>query len=215
LSGEGFVKMKPFYRGYKGKLVHCSEAADPFDTYKSHGIAEIINRFSGDGGAQYSTIQISELPVASWTENYKKYLMDLEEAEQIENVNNMSSDIDVAFTFDVMHKDRPSKKKGGGRKANSNNANTSESASGSTSPQRATAKKFKKKIYFGGTLDEVFLKDIKMILHFRVRIWFCLMRMRRLKNMRMWSKYCKNSMIVDYECMALGRRHCCLRWSTL
>merc|ERR1712048_407478 len=138
LSGETMIKMKPFYRGFKGEIVRVSEDSDQFDTYKTHGIAEIINTFNGEGGEQYSTIQISELPVCSWTEQYKKYLMDLEEAEQIENVNNMSSDIDVAFTFDVMHKVRPSKK-GRTKNSNNNNNNDAQSNSGSTSPQRANA----------------------------------------------------------------------------
>merc|ERR1712228_461386 len=77
----------------------------------------------------------------------------------IENVNNMSSDIDVAFTFDVMHKTKPAK----GKKANSNNSNNAESNSGSTSPQRGNAKKKStKKIYFGGSLDAEFLKEMKL-----------------------------------------------------
>merc|ERR1712228_603743 len=162
LSGETMLKMHPFYRGFKGQIICLSESTDVYDTYKTHGIAEIINTFNGEGGAQYSTIQISELPVCQWTEQYKKYLMDLEEAEQIENVNNMSSDIDVAFSFDVMHKIKPSKK-GRGKSNNHNNGSNADSNSGSTSPQRGNAKKFKKKIYFGGTLDDVFLKDMKLI----------------------------------------------------
>merc|ERR1712048_865522 len=92
--------------------------------------------------------------------------MDLEEAEQIQNVNNMSSDIDVAFSFDVMHKTKPPKQKRGGRGNNSNNSNANNntaSNSSSTSPQRANAKKFKKKIYFSGSLDDQFLKDMKLL----------------------------------------------------
>jgi len=162
LNGETILKMKPFYRGFKGQIICSSESTDVYDTYKTYGTAEIINTFNGEGGAQYSTIQISELPICQWTEQYKKYLMDLEEAEQIENVNNMSSDIDVAFSFDVMHKIKPAKK-GRGKSNNNNNGGNAESNSSSTSPQRGNAKKFKKKIYFGGTLDDVFLKDMKLI----------------------------------------------------
>eukprot|EP01084_Bolivina_argentea_P113088 201633_1 len=160
LCGEECVKMHPYFRGFQGQIVcgNGGQEEEPL-TYKTRGVAEIVSTFANNDGTQYSTIQVSELPVFSWTESYKKYLMDLEDAQQIENVNNMSSDIDVAFTFDIQHKERPTK-----RRNNTNaNANTN---SNSQSPQRngaASRVKVKKKIYFNGSLDEQFLKDMKLI----------------------------------------------------
>ena len=166
LTGEEFENIHPFYRGFKGKIELQPHEEDESFSYKTYGIAEVINTFTSDDNIQYSTIQVTELPIENWTENYKKYLMDLEEAEQIENVNNMSSDIDVAFTFDVQHKSRP--KKGGTRGRGRANANNDTSTnSNSNSPTRGggngAAKKFKKKIYFSGDLDEQFLKDMKLV----------------------------------------------------
>eukprot|EP00488_Nonionellina_sp_1-RS-2012_P002854 TRINITY_DN576_c0_g1_i1.p1 TRINITY_DN576_c0_g1~~TRINITY_DN576_c0_g1_i1.p1 ORF type:complete len:242 (+),score=100.89 TRINITY_DN576_c0_g1_i1:608-1333(+) len=132
LSGEDWTTMHPFYRGFKGEIVCCSGVEDEYFRYQTKGIAEIINTFTNNDGTKYSTIQISELPIFMWTEVYKKYLMDLEDAQQIENVNNMSSDIDVAFTFDVEHKQRPIKK---GRTRNNNDTNTN-------SNSKLTAKKW-------------------------------------------------------------------------
>eukprot|EP01083_Nonionella_stella_P267580 903952_1 len=99
--------------------------------------------------------------------------MDLEDAEQIENVNNMSSDIDIAFTFDIMHRIKPAKNSRGRQRQRGNNNNNSTDTSGtntnsvSGSPTRNSNnnnnKKTKKKIYFSGELDDQFLKDMKLI----------------------------------------------------
>jgi len=166
LSGEDWLAMHPFYRGYNGNVSRTETG------YLFHGKAEIVSCFESEAdGSTWSTIQVTELPIQHWTENYKKYLMDLEAAEQIANVNNMSSDIDISFTFDIQHKVRAKvTKKGRGKKAA---VAESEAQSGSTSPQRggssnsaaAAAKKAcKKKLYFNGSIeDEVFLKDMRLV----------------------------------------------------
>jgi len=172
LSGEELEMIHPYYRGFKGEI----RAGADRNTYKTHGVAAIINTYSNDAQQQYSTIQVTELPVQMWTETYKKFLIDLEDNEQIENMQYMSSDIDVSFTFDVPHKARPSKGGGGARGGRKKTTTTSldededsraASNSNSGSPQRATAaaanKKCKKKIYFSGELEETFLKDMKLI----------------------------------------------------
>ncbi len=77
----------PYYRGFKGELIiQQGVGHDVALKYNTKGIVEIINTFERNG-QKYSTIQITELLIYSWTENHKKYLMDLEETEQIENVN--------------------------------------------------------------------------------------------------------------------------------
>jgi len=166
LSGEDWLPMHPFYRGFNGTVTRTETG------YLFHGKAEVVSTFEIDDGTTWSTIQITELPVQVWTEVYKKYLMDLEAAEQISNVNNMSSDIDVSFTFDIQHKEKPTKAtKARGARGSRARLVTEESPSGSTSPQRggassaaaAAAKKVKKKLYFSGELDESFLKDMKLV----------------------------------------------------
>jgi len=161
LVGDDWTTMKPYYRGFKGTIEECKSAEpERCKAYQSKGSAEVINTYTDNDGNQWSTIQVTELPIGKWTEDFKKLLMDLEEAEQIEGVNNMSSDIDVAFTFNIMHRERPSKgsKRSGGKKS------ASLSVSGSVSPssesKTSSKVKCKKKLYFQGELTDDFLKDI-------------------------------------------------------
>jgi len=167
LVGDDWVSMRPFYRGFTGKIEECKSEEGRCRAYKSRGNVEVINSYTDSDGNEWSTIQVTELPVGLWTEVFKKLLLDFEETEQIEGVNNMSSDIDVSFTFNIMHRARPAKGKGArSKKGNATDSLTgSTSHSGSTSPVSGakTKKLIRKKLYFSGRLDEDFLKDIKCV----------------------------------------------------
>merc|ERR1719295_1526020 len=165
LVGDEWKTMKPYYRGFNGDIVSVADGERGCKAYHSRGTVEMVNAYTDGHGNEWSTIQVTELPIGVWTENFKKLLMDLEEAEQIEGVNNMSSDIDVSFTFNIMHREKP-KTKGRAKRAGADvsEGSASQSRSGSSSPTSAKTKKvIKKKLYFNGTLNDEFLKDIKCI----------------------------------------------------
>lgn len=60
INGGTLKNMTPHYKGHKGKIVKISETK-----FESYGNYDIINE---------NTILIDELPIETWTENYKAYL---------------------------------------------------------------------------------------------------------------------------------------------
>jgi DNA topoisomerase-2 len=82
LSGEELVEMKPWFRGFKGKV------------FKDEGgswIAEGIWRDTG------SRLKVTELPPGRWTQDYKEYLDSLMEKKMITSYTNNSTTEDVDF----------------------------------------------------------------------------------------------------------------------
>merc|ERR1719204_1095489 len=84
LVGDDWVSMRPFYRGFTGKIEECKSEEGRCRAYKSRGNVEVINSYTDSDGNEWSTIQVTELPVGLWTEVFKKLLLDFEETEQIE-----------------------------------------------------------------------------------------------------------------------------------
>lgn len=60
IQGKQPVKMTPWFRGFKGKVVTIDD-----NTYETHGTYDIMNE---------NTIIVDELPVGVWTDNYKEFL---------------------------------------------------------------------------------------------------------------------------------------------
>jgi DNA topoisomerase-2 len=82
LGGEELVEMKPWFRGFKGKV------------FKDEGgswIAEGIWRDTG------SRLKVTELPPGRWTQDYKEYLDTLTEKKMITSYTNNSTTEDVDF----------------------------------------------------------------------------------------------------------------------
>jgi len=82
LCGEELVEMKPWFRGFKGKV------------FKDEGgswIAEGIWRDTG------SRLKVTELPPGRWTQDYKEYLDTLVEKKTITGYTNNSTTEDVDF----------------------------------------------------------------------------------------------------------------------
>jgi DNA topoisomerase-2 len=98
LKKKSYLSMKPEYRGFTGHVIKIDEK-----NYISKGVYKIINDH---------TIEITELPIGKWTDDYKKFLdtliCDPKEKPQskkpkqtiIDYVNN-SSDTRVHFTITV------------------------------------------------------------------------------------------------------------------
>eukprot|EP01130_Rhizamoeba_saxonica_P004415 TRINITY_DN1808_c0_g1_i1.p1 TRINITY_DN1808_c0_g1~~TRINITY_DN1808_c0_g1_i1.p1 ORF type:complete len:940 (+),score=205.40 TRINITY_DN1808_c0_g1_i1:57-2822(+) len=61
MDGEEMIPMKPFYRGFKGEIKWIKAAKK----YRSYGI---IKRKGTN------KLEISELPIGKWSQNFKKYL---------------------------------------------------------------------------------------------------------------------------------------------
>jgi DNA topoisomerase-2 len=82
LSGEEVVPMKPWFRGFKGKV------------FKDEGGLWITEGTYRDTG---SRLKVTELPPGRWTQDYKEYLDTLVEKKMITNYTNNSTTEDVDF----------------------------------------------------------------------------------------------------------------------
>ena len=63
LNGKDFLNIQPWFRGFKGTIFKRDEK-----TFVSKGVYKVINP---------SVIEISELPIGRWTEDYKEFLESL------------------------------------------------------------------------------------------------------------------------------------------
>jgi DNA topoisomerase-2 len=82
LGGEEVVPMKPWFRGFKGKV------------YKDEGGLWVTEGIWRDTG---SRLKVSELPPGRWTQDYKEYLDSLVEKKMITSYTNNSTTEDVDF----------------------------------------------------------------------------------------------------------------------
>jgi DNA topoisomerase-2 len=82
LSGETPVDMKPWFRGFKGKV------------FKDEGGLWVTEGVWRDTG---SRLKVTELPPGRWTQDYKEYLDTLTEKKLITSYTNNSTTDDVDF----------------------------------------------------------------------------------------------------------------------
>ena len=82
LDGEELVPMKPWFRGFKGKV------------YKDEGGLWVTEGVYRDTG---SRLKVTELPPGRWTQDYKEYLDGLVEKKMITSYTNNSTTEDVDF----------------------------------------------------------------------------------------------------------------------
>ena len=101
--------LSPYYEGFKGTITKVED-----DKYMFKGVYEVIKK---------NTIHITELPIGTWTENYKAFLekqMDASNDKKrkvkpiIKDYKDMSTDtnIDITVTFNAGWLDKLMKKKG-------------------------------------------------------------------------------------------------------
>ena len=83
-------ELVPWYRGFKGSInsVPCTGDFKIPNDFKSCGVANRINK---------TTIEVTELPVAKWTEDYKEYLHRLIENGDIKGYREYHGTDDVKF----------------------------------------------------------------------------------------------------------------------
>ncbi len=100
LHGQGYEPIHPSYRGFQGSIVQVDTK-----NYMSKGVYRVVND---------TTLEITELPLGKWTEDYKKFLDTLlpEEGKKKPEVKkkatktivdyvNHSSDTNIHFTVKV------------------------------------------------------------------------------------------------------------------
>lgn len=63
MKGEPMVPMTPWYRGFKGKI----DKVDNKGKFLCSGTARVVDS---------KTVEITELPIKKWTDDYKKQLED-------------------------------------------------------------------------------------------------------------------------------------------
>lgn len=64
MNGEEFTRMKIWYRGFTGEIKQFTNSKG-CTSYTTHGIYKILNNH---------TLEISELPIGKWTDDYYEYL---------------------------------------------------------------------------------------------------------------------------------------------
>lgn len=76
----------PWYRGFKGKVIRETK-----NKYRSEGVYKII--------PDKSMIQVTELPVGVWTDDYKEYLESLltDKNSNVKDININTSDVSIDF----------------------------------------------------------------------------------------------------------------------
>jgi DNA topoisomerase-2 len=79
-------ELTPWYNGFTGTIDKVEE-----NRWVSKGIYKIVS----------NTVTITELPIGTWTEDYKSFLDKLETEEQIYSYKNMSSETDVHFEVKI------------------------------------------------------------------------------------------------------------------
>jgi DNA topoisomerase-2 len=83
------IKLEPYYAGFKGTISEISE-----NKYLFKGTYEVLA-----GGKQ---VRVTELPIGTWTDDYKAYIEDLiTKGDQIKDYTDMSTDtkVDITVTF--------------------------------------------------------------------------------------------------------------------
>ncbi len=86
MDGKEQTELIPWYRGFKGTITKNG------DYYVTNGVYKIIDD---------TTIEITELPIGMWTDNYKEFLenakADKDESLSIKKIINQSTEQDVKF----------------------------------------------------------------------------------------------------------------------
>ena len=83
ISGKSMKRMKPWFRGFKGRIFEDD------DTWVAEGVWKVLG----------TTIKVTELPPGRWTQDYKEYLDTLVEKKIIGSFTNNSTTEDVDFVI--------------------------------------------------------------------------------------------------------------------
>jgi len=93
INGDSLIEMVPWYKNFKGEIKKVDEGY-----YSIRGIYKALNTKS---------IQITELPIGVWTNNFKEILENISEIQEykITNILNNSTETDVDFVVNFSSKE--------------------------------------------------------------------------------------------------------------
>ena len=92
LQNKELKHMKPWYNNFKGSIEATNEAEDHYTT---KGIYKILS---------HNTLEITELPIGKWTQDYKEFLDSLLD-NKIKSYNNNCSETEVNFVIKMESSD--------------------------------------------------------------------------------------------------------------
>ena len=81
------IEMNPWYKGFKGTITRVDQ-----NTWVSQGVLKRIKPRNS-----YQDIEITELPIGVWTDDYKQVLTKLEQTEKITDFRDYSTDKEIKF----------------------------------------------------------------------------------------------------------------------
>jgi DNA topoisomerase-2 len=87
IDGKPMVEMTPWYRGFKGTIKEASPGV-----FTCHGVYEIKGK----------TVTVSELPVGTWTNEYKEHLESLMEKKVVSDFREKHDEKNVLFEIDFV-----------------------------------------------------------------------------------------------------------------
>ncbi len=97
MNGLDMQPMIPWYKGFKGTI----EALDDGKTYVTKGVWELKK------GVREDKLIITELPINTWTQNYKEFIESIrdgthkDKSMKINSYENHSTDTDVKFVINI------------------------------------------------------------------------------------------------------------------
>lgn len=86
IRSQPMSEMCPWYRGFKGSIVRTGQGYDVI------GVVDKIDS---------ATLEISELPIRRWTQDYKEFMQTLLEAQKIEDFKEYHTESNVHFVVKV------------------------------------------------------------------------------------------------------------------
>ncbi|KAI5170713.1 DNA topoisomerase II [Nematocida sp. LUAm3] len=92
INGQEPKEMAPWYRGFTGEIEKVEDTK-----YRTSGAYEQEDN---------DTLAITELPIGTWTQNYKDYLETLMETQEIKTFKEYNTDTAVYFDISLGHKEK-------------------------------------------------------------------------------------------------------------
>lgn len=98
MQGEELVDMHPWYKGYTGTIVQDGTR---------HVVTGVFNVLGDD------ELEITELPIGKWTRDYKNFLEELAQKEEIDDIREYHQENRVHFVLRVPGLEAIERKEGG------------------------------------------------------------------------------------------------------
>jgi DNA topoisomerase-2 len=98
MNDQPYKQMNPWYKGYKGSIVESDRRHIVTGCYEVLGDDEL---------------EITELPIGKWTRDYKNFLEDLAQKDEIDDIREYHQENRVHFILKVPNLDKIERSDGG------------------------------------------------------------------------------------------------------